>query len=89
VIGPLRPIHFSGKRACNICRHVPRILILDFFVWGHIKNLIERRRDGTEDKVREAILAASNTITPEMAHNGATRNIVRRAELCENCEKMC
>ena len=55
--------------------------MLDYFVWGHIKNLIEHRRDGTEAEVREAILAAFNTITPEMAYR-ATRNIVRRAELC-------
>ena len=55
--------------------------VLDYFVWGHIKNLIEHRRDGTEAEVREAILAAFDTITPEMALS-ATRNIIRRAELC-------
>ena len=55
--------------------------MLDYFVWGHIKNLIEHRRDGTEAEVREAILAAFDTITPEMALS-ATRNIIRRAELC-------
>lgn len=59
----------------------PDLNVLDYFVWGHVKNLIEHRRDGTEDAVREAILAAFNAITPEMAHR-ATRNIVRRAELC-------
>ncbi|EZA48297.1 hypothetical protein X777_13941 [Ooceraea biroi] len=31
--------------------------------------------------MREAIIAAFNTITPEMAYR-ATRNIIRRAELC-------
>ncbi|XP_067207843.1 uncharacterized protein [Linepithema humile] len=59
----------------------PDLNVLDYFVWGHIKNLVEYRRDSTEDVVREAILAAFNTITPDMAHR-ATRNIVRRAELC-------
>ena len=48
---------------------------------GVILNLIEHRRDGTEAEVREAILAAFDTITPEMALS-ATRNIIRRTELC-------
>jgi len=34
-----------------------------------------------EDEIREAILAAFNAITPEMAHR-ATRNIARRADFC-------
>ena len=59
----------------------PDLNVLDFFVWGHIKNLIEDRRNGTENEVREAIVAAFDTITPDMAQR-ATRDIVRRAELC-------
>lgn len=59
----------------------PDLNVLDYFVRGHIKDLIEHTRDGTEAEVREAILAAFNTITPEMAYR-ATRNITRRVELC-------
>jgi len=59
----------------------PDLNVLDFFLWGYVKNLIENNRNGTEAEVREAILAAFDTITPEMAHR-ATRDIVRRAELC-------
>ncbi|XP_036144368.1 uncharacterized protein LOC118646151 [Monomorium pharaonis] len=59
----------------------PDLNVLDFFVWSHIKTLIEHWCDGTENKVREAIAAAFNTITPEMAHR-ATSSVVRRAELC-------
>jgi hypothetical protein len=59
----------------------PDLNVLDYFVWGYIKDLVEHRRDGTEAEMREAILAAFNAITPEMAHR-ATRNIIRRAELC-------
>ncbi|EZA59729.1 hypothetical protein X777_16378 [Ooceraea biroi] len=51
------------------------------FYMGHIKNVIEHQRNGTENEVREAIVAAINTITPDMAHR-ATRDIVRRADLC-------
>lgn len=59
----------------------PDLNVLDYFVWGYIKSLIEHRRDGPENEIRDAILAAFNTITPEMAHR-ATNNIIRRAELC-------
>lgn len=59
----------------------PDLNVLDYFVWGYIKSLVEHRRDGTEHEVREAILAAFNTITPNMAYR-ATQQIVRRAELC-------
>ncbi|XP_071642155.1 uncharacterized protein [Temnothorax longispinosus] len=59
----------------------PDLNVLDYFVWGYIKDLVEHRRGGTEAEVREEILAAFGTITPEMAHR-STRNIIRRAELC-------
>lgn len=59
----------------------PDLNVLDFFVWGYVKSLIENYRNGTANEVREAIVAAFNTITPEMTHR-ATRNIIRRAELC-------
>ncbi|RLU25697.1 hypothetical protein DMN91_001854 [Ooceraea biroi] len=59
----------------------PDLNVLDYFVWGYIKPAIEDRRDGTEQEVREAIVAAFDTITPDMAHR-ATRNITRRAEIC-------
>ncbi|KYN30080.1 hypothetical protein ALC57_00457 [Trachymyrmex cornetzi] len=58
----------------------PDLNVLDYFIWGHIKQLIEHRRDNQEHEVREAIIAAFDTITPDMAHR-ATRQIVRRAEL--------
>lgn len=58
----------------------PNLNVLDFFVWGYIKSLIEDWRDGTENEVREAILAAFNAITSEMAYR-ATRNIIQRTEL--------
>lgn len=59
----------------------PDLNVLDFFIWGYIKNLIEQRRNDTDNEVREAIVAAFNTITPNMAHR-ATRDIIRRTTLC-------
>ncbi|XP_026830318.1 uncharacterized protein LOC113563195, partial [Ooceraea biroi] len=59
----------------------PDLNVLDYFVWGCIKTAIEHWREGTEQEVREAIVAAFDTITPDMAYR-ATRNISRRAEIC-------
>lgn len=59
----------------------PDLNVLDYFVWGHVKDLVEHCRDATEEEVQEAILVAFASITPEMAHR-ATRDIVRRAEFC-------
>lgn len=59
----------------------PDLNVLDYFVWGHIKALVEPWREGTVDEVREAIIAAFNTVTPDMVHR-ATQDIIRRAELC-------
>ncbi|KYN07050.1 hypothetical protein ALC62_01979 [Cyphomyrmex costatus] len=42
----------------------PELNVLDYFVWGHIKHLVEHNRDGTKTEMREAIVAAFNTITP-------------------------
>ena len=50
----------------------PDLNVLDYFVRGHIKDLIEHRRDGLEHEVRDEIIAAFNTITPDMVHR-ATR----------------
>ncbi|XP_032690598.1 uncharacterized protein LOC116853584 [Odontomachus brunneus] len=63
----------------------PDLNVLDYFVWGYVKASVEHRRDGNEDEVREAIVAAFNTITPNMAHR-ATQQIIRRAELCLQAE---
>jgi len=59
----------------------PDLNVLDYFVWGHVKDVIEHKHDGHEDEIRETILAAFNAITPEIAHR-ATRNIARRVDFC-------
>jgi len=38
-----------------------------FFVWGYIKDLVEYQQNATEEEVREVIIAAFKTITPEIA----------------------
>lgn len=67
------PIHWPARS--------PDLNVLDFFLWGHVKAQIENRRNGTEMEVREAIVAAFETITPDMADR-ATHDLIRRAEMC-------
>jgi len=53
-----------------------------FFIGLQVyKSLVDHMRDDIEAEAREAILAAFDTITPEMAYR-ASRDISRRAELC-------
>jgi len=59
----------------------PDLNMFNYFVWGHIKDLIEHIRSDNEAEMREAILATFNTITLEIAYR-LTRNIIRRAEIC-------
>lgn len=63
----------------------PDLNVLDYFVWGYIIAKVEHRRNGTEPEVRAAILAAFDTITPDMAHR-ATQQITRRVKLCLHAE---
>ncbi|KAG5323256.1 GVQW3 protein, partial [Acromyrmex heyeri] len=49
----------------------PDLNVLDYFIWGHIKDLVEHFRNGTEAEARETILAAFKTIT---IRNGASRD---------------
>ncbi|EFN89519.1 hypothetical protein EAI_03069, partial [Harpegnathos saltator] len=46
----------------------PDLNVLDYFVWGYVKSLVEQRRDGTEEEVRAAIITAFATIAPDMAY---------------------
>ncbi|KYQ47796.1 hypothetical protein ALC60_13171, partial [Trachymyrmex zeteki] len=57
----------------------PDINVLDFFVWGYIKESVEPRRNDTENEVREAIIAV---FEHHYTGNSAPRSTVQRAELC-------
>lgn len=59
----------------------PDLNPMDYFVWGHIKNMVHFNETISEDDMRADIIAAFDTITREMAQR-ATNNIVRRAETC-------
>ena len=59
----------------------PDLTPLDFFLWGHIKNTVYRTAPDNVEELRQRILAAAATITPEMLGN-VQRSIRRRLERC-------
>jgi hypothetical protein len=42
---------------------------LDFFLWGHIKTIVYRTAPNSEQELRQRILNAAQTITPQMLRN--------------------
>ncbi|XP_070528277.1 uncharacterized protein [Cardiocondyla obscurior] len=59
----------------------PDLTVCDFFLWGYIKSLIDTQRNGTANEVRESIIAAFGTVSPDTVLC-ASRDVVRRAEFC-------
>ncbi|XP_014475432.1 PREDICTED: uncharacterized protein LOC106744850 [Dinoponera quadriceps] len=59
----------------------PDLNVLHFFLWRYVEDLIKQRCNSTENEVRDAITAAFDNITPDIACR-ATRDIIRRADLC-------
>ncbi|KYQ47159.1 hypothetical protein ALC60_13791 [Trachymyrmex zeteki] len=54
--------------------------MLDYFIWGHIKDLVEHIRNGTEAEAREVILAAFNIY--HYTRNGAPRDARYYSKSC-------
>jgi hypothetical protein len=59
----------------------PDFNILDYFFWGYIKNIVYRTPVENVEDLRNRILAAAATVTPEMLQR-ARSNLFRRAEAC-------
>jgi hypothetical protein len=64
----------STKLACT----APGLNRLDFFLWGHVKNVVYRHPIDTEEQLIQEAFA---TITPEMVTN-SKRSLLRRARFC-------
>lgn len=80
----MRPDRWIGRDGL-ITPRSSDLNILNFFVWGYIKNLIEHRLNDRENKVWKVFF---NTITPDIAHS-ASRDTVRRATLFERPNYAC
>jgi hypothetical protein len=61
---PDRWIGRGGPR--NWPARSPDLNPLDFFLWGHVKNVVYRHPVDTEEQLRGRIHEAFATITPEM-----------------------
>lgn len=59
----------------------PDFNLLDFCVWGHVKEYVYAVEVHNINQLRERILDAFATLTPEMLLN-AGRSFIRRARCC-------
>lgn len=59
----------------------PDLNPLDFFIWGHVKNVIYREPVNTEEELRDRIQNSFATITPQMIMDSKL-SLLRRARLC-------
>lgn len=61
----------------------PDLSVLDFFLWGVLKDTVYKRTYETIDDLREAVLVAFNNIDRRKVRN-ATNSVVKRCNLCIN-----
>lgn len=59
----------------------PDFNVLDFFVWGFVKDYVYRVEIEDIEQLRQRILDGFALITPEMLNN-ATQSLLRRAMCC-------
>lgn len=59
----------------------PDLSILDFFVWGHVKQKVYITAPENLENLRNRITEVCRQITPYMLQK-ARRNLLRRARLC-------
>ena len=59
----------------------PDLNPLDFFLWGHVKNVVYRHAIETEEELRNLIQEAFNAVTPQMIMESKL-SLLRRARLC-------
>jgi hypothetical protein len=59
----------------------PHLTPLDFFLWGHVKNIVYREPINTEAELRDRLQEAFQVISPDMMNNSHT-SLVRGAQLC-------
>lgn len=59
----------------------PDLTPLDFFLWGYIENCVYKQNFETEEELRQLVLAAFHSVTPQMLTN-VLNNTVLRSYLC-------
>lgn len=61
----------------------PDLTPCDFFLWGYLKDKVQRRHPQTADEIKEAIVDAIQTITPEMLRR-TQHSIFKRLQKCRD-----
>jgi hypothetical protein len=59
----------SGRKYDVIPPHSPDIMPLDFFLWGYIKDIVYKIPVTSLDELKLRIVAAIETVTPQMLEN--------------------
>lgn len=59
----------------------PDLSPMDFFLWGHIKNLLYKKSNTTADELRQNFINCLNSVSNIHILN-ATRDVIRRCNLC-------
>lgn len=59
----------------------PDLTVLDFFIWGHVKEMVYATTPATLQILEERILWAFRSITPQILQN-VSREAIERAEKC-------
>lgn len=76
-IGRGGPIHWPARS--------PDLTLLDFFLWGTVKEYVYQEQINTREELEGKIIEAFATITEEMLLN-AQQSLIRRARLCIQCD---
>lgn len=67
------PVHWPARS--------PDLSILDFFIWGFLKQQVYSRRSENLNDLTDRIRVACRAITPQMLQK-ARRNLIRRSQRC-------
>lgn len=59
----------------------PDLTVMDFFLWGRVKDIVYREVSQDEDELKGRIAEAFQQITPEMLRN-TQENFLRRIDMC-------
>lgn len=61
----------------------PDMSPLDFFLWGHLKQVVYAEKPNNLNDLKNRITHACRQITPDVIRSSCTRELLRRYELCQ------
>lgn len=87
VVGDLLELMFEGRWLANKGPYrwparSPDLTVLDFFVWGFIKNIVFMEPVTTKENMQERVQAAFDSLTPEVISEATNHGVLRRVNKC-------